>query len=108
MSDQIELNSVIKDYFEKYPPVLSVGEVAEILRENSQTTRDRIRRGTFPIRIIKEPGSRIQVMLVDVVEYITTGRRQVALPKELREKAGGKRRGRPTKAEQIAKARVAS
>lgn len=108
MSDQIELNSVIKDYFEKYPPVLSVGEVAEILRENSQTTRDRIRRGTFPVRVIKEVGSRHQVLLIDLVAYLTTGKRQVPLPRELREKAGGKRRGRPTKAEQIAKARVAS
>lgn len=108
MSDQIELDSVIKDFFEKYPPVLTVGEVAEILRENSQTTRDRIRRGTFPVRVIKEPGSRFQVMLVDLIEYITTGKRQIPLPRELREKSGYKKRGRPTKAEQIAKARVAS
>lgn len=108
MSESIELNDLIKDYFEKYPPILTVDEVSKILKENSQTTRDRIRRGTFPVRVIKEPGSRFQIMLIDLVEYITTGRRQVALPKELREKAGGKRRGRPTKAEQIAKARVAS
>ncbi|MEQ9106754.1 MAG: hypothetical protein RLO04_04750 [Limnobacter sp.] len=107
MSDQIELNEVIKDYFAKYPPILKIEQVSEILHENSQTTRDRIRRGTFPIKVIKEPGSRFQVMLIDLVAFLTTGKRQVPLPRELREKAPGKKRGRPTKAEQIAKARVA-
>lgn len=103
MSESIELYAVIKDYFEKYPPVLKIEQVSEILRENSQTTRDRIRRGTFPVKVIKEPGSRFQVMLIDLVAFLTTGKRQVPLPRELREKAGGKRRGRPTKAEQLAK-----
>lgn len=105
MSESIELNDLIKEYFEKYPPILKIEQVSEILRENSKTTRDRIRRGTFPVRVIKEPGSRFQVMLVDLLAYISTGKRQVPLPKELREKAGFKKRGRPTKAEQIQKAR---
>lgn len=108
MSESIELYAVIKDYFEKYPPVLKIEQVSEILRENSQTTRDRIRRGTFPVKVIKEPGSRFQVMLVDLIEYITTGKRQIPLPRELREKSGYRKRGRPTKAEQIAKAQVQS
>ena len=103
MSESIELNDLLKDYFEKYPPILTVDEVSKILKENSQTTRDRIRRGTFPVRVIKEPGSRFQIMLIDLVEYITTGKRQVPLPRELRDRAGGKKRGRPTKAEQIAR-----
>ena len=103
MSDQIELNSVVRDFFEKYPPVLKIEQVSEILRENSQTTRDRIRRGTFPVRVIKEVGSRHQVLLIDLLDYLTSGKRQIPLPRELREKAGFKKRGRPTKAEQLAK-----
>jgi len=80
-----------------------VDEVSKILKENSQTTRDRIRRGTFPVKVIKEVGSRHQVLLIDLVAYLTTGKRQVPLPRELRDRAGGKKRGRPTKAEQIAR-----
>lgn len=118
-NEKIELTSIVSHYFSQYPPILTISQVAEILRENEPAIRAQIRRQVFPVRVNREPGRGLHVLLVDLISYVTSGRRQVPLPPERTiKKMGGKKRGRPTKqeeiarreakAEQIAKARVAS
>lgn len=117
-NEKIELTSIVSHYFSQHPPILGIPQVAEILQENEPAVRAQIRRQVFPIRVHREPGRGLHVLLVDLISYITSGRRQVPLPPERIKKMGGKKRGRPTKAEeiarreakaeQIAKARVAS
>jgi len=102
-NEKIELTSLVNYYFSEYPPVLTVKQVAEFLRENEPTIRAQILRKVFPIRVGKEPGLGLHVLLIDLVNYITTGKRQVPIPDERLKKMGGKKRGRPTKQEEIAR-----
>ena len=102
-NEKIELTSLVNFYFSEYPPVLTIKQVAEILRENEPTIRAQILRKVFPIRVCKEPGLGLHVLLIDLINYITTGKRQVPSPAERIKKMGGKKRGRPTKQEEIAR-----
>ncbi|WP_394672142.1 hypothetical protein [Limnobacter sp.] len=102
-NEKIELTTLVNYYYSEYPPVLNIKQVADILRENEPTIRAQILRKVFPIRVRKEPGLGLHVLLIDLVHYITTGKRQVPIPDERIRKMGGKRRGRPTKAEEIAR-----
>jgi hypothetical protein len=102
-NEKIELTSIVSHYFSQYPPILTISQVAEILRENEPAIRAQIRRQVFPIRVHREPGRGLHVLLVDLLSYVTTGRRQVPLSPDRITKIGGKRRGRPTKAEEIAR-----
>lgn len=101
--DQTQLTEIVKDHFSKYPPVVRIPQLAEIFREKEPTIRSRIRQGAFPIKVISEPGSEQYVLLIDLVSFFLTGKRQVPLPPSLAKRKPGKRRGRPTKAEEIAK-----
>ncbi|WP_306480811.1 hypothetical protein [Limnobacter sp.] len=101
-NEKIELNSLVSHYFSQYPPLLTIKNVAEILGQNEPTIRAQILRKVFPIRVRKEPGLGLHVLLIDLVSYITNGKRQVPIPDERMKKMGGKKRGRPTKQEEIA------
>lgn len=102
-NEKIELTSIVSHYFSQYPPVLTISQVAEILQENEPAVRAQIRRKVFPIRVQREPGRGLNVLLVDLIQYVTSGRRQVPIPDERLKKMGGKKRGRPTKQEEIAR-----
>jgi hypothetical protein len=102
-NEKIELTSIVSHYFSQYPPLLTISQVAEILGQNEPTIRAQILRKVFPIVVRKEPGLGLHVLLVDLLNYITTGKRQVPIPAERIKKMGGKRRGRPTKQEEIAR-----
>lgn len=102
-NEKIELTSIVSHYFSQYPPILGISQVAEILQENEPAVRAQIRRQVFPIRVHREPGRGLHVLLVDLINYVTSGRRQVPLPSERMKKMGGKKRGRPTKQEEIAR-----
>lgn len=101
--ERIELAAIVNHYFSKYPPILSVSQVAEILKINEPALRAQISRKAFPVRVRKVPGLGIHILLLDLITYITTGNRQVPIPDEYRHKIPGKKRGRPTKREEIEK-----
>lgn len=86
----------------RYPPTLSVDQVAEITSESPQTIRDKLCKGTYPIPSFRHTTKRL-FRLIDVAEYID---RQFAAdpsnPANQRPK-----RGRPTKVQQLAKQRAA-
>jgi hypothetical protein len=100
-NEKIELTSIVSHYFSQYPPVLTIKNVAEILGQNEPAIRAQILRKVFPIRVRKESGLGLHVLLVDLVNYITTGKRQVPIPEERIKKMGGKKRGRPSKYDEI-------
>lgn len=87
---------------QKYPPVLSVKMVAEILKEDVPTVRARIRRGSFPIPVRQETGGRQYVLLAELVHFVFTGPTQ---PQHdifcAIDRPAPRRRGRPSKADQI-------
>ncbi|MGR8024366.1 MULTISPECIES: helix-turn-helix domain-containing protein [Burkholderiales] len=84
-----------------YPPALSVAQVAEITSEAPQTIRNRLSKGSkvkYPIPSFKVGRKRV-FRLIDVAAFIDQQcAEDPSNPANLRP-----RRGRPTKAEQIAK-----
>jgi hypothetical protein len=83
-----------------YPQTLTVFQVAEITRESIQTIRNRLSSGTYHIPSFKVGRKRL-FRLVDLIEFLDQQYLEDAShPSHRRPK-----RGRPTKAEQIARKR---
>lgn len=76
---------------------IPVPELAQAIGLAAQTIRNRISDGTFPIPTIKQGAFRY-ALLTDVAQYLDSLRAQATRPK----------RGRPTKASQIARRQAAS
>jgi hypothetical protein len=106
---QNEMAALLRERFATYPPILQIPMVAGILNEEVPTIRARIRRGSFPITVRQEIGGRQYILLVDLVHFLCTGEPQQPAERPIRPPRNplglnGKRpRGRPTKAEQIAR-----
>jgi len=105
--------ALLRERFAKYPPILKIPQVAEILNEDVPTVRARIRRGSFPITVRQEEGGHQYVLLSDLVLFSVTGKRQLQLENRparmVRNQQGinGKRkRGAPKKAERVARERL--
>lgn len=80
----------------RYPPSLSVKQVAEITSESPATIAGALCRGQYPIPSFKI-GSKRVFRLMDVASYIDQQFAAANSPK------AKKRRGRPTKIEQLAR-----
>lgn len=84
-----------------YPPTLSVRQVSEITSETEQTIRNAISLGRYPIPSFKI-GSKRVFCLLEVAGYLEALRTaDPSHPANRRPK-----RGRPTKAEQLARRRA--
>jgi hypothetical protein len=85
---------------------ISVAQLSLVTREHEQSIRNSLSQGKYPIQSFKAGGKRL-FLLVDVAAFIDQSREEAAA--EIRgrsEKNSGqlkRRRGRPTKAEQIAR-----
>jgi predicted site-specific integrase-resolvase len=86
-----EKMKMIEILAQKYPVLLNFQEVGEILRVRERTIRNWQSRGKLPFPTFKINGA-VRVKLTDLVEFIENGNRQ-----EIKKR----RRGRPTKAEQM-------
>lgn len=62
------------------PPVLTISQLAELLKMQIPTVRQQIRRGTFPISIRQIDGGSQFVLLADVVQFLRDGVRQPQFP----------------------------
>ena len=69
----------LREVSSKYPSVLNIKMVAEILGEKCPAVRARIRRGTFQIPVQKNPGNLQHVLLVDMLKYLATGESRITL-----------------------------
>jgi len=105
--------ALLRERFAKYPPILPIPMLSEILQEQVPTIRARIRRGSFPITIRQEAGGPQYVLLSDLIFFLVTGERQPQLENRparmVRNQQGinGKRkRGAPKKAERVARERL--
>lgn len=88
--------TLLRDLREQYSLILSVADVAEILKENCPAVRARIRRGTFPVRVLQTPGNPQHVLLVDLIKFLVTGESQIASTNStFFAGASPRRRGRP-------------
>lgn len=110
MSQLEAIAALMRELFASYPPLLSIPMVAEILQQEVPAVRARIRRNAFPISVRQEEGGSQYVLLVDLVRFSITGERQeqpptrpTRLPRNPHGFNGKRSRGRPTKAEQIAR-----
>ncbi len=79
-----------------YPPSLSVKQVAEITSESPATIAGALCRGQYPIPSFKI-GSKRVFRLIDVASYLDQQFAVANTPKRT------KKRGRPTKVEQLAR-----
>lgn len=102
--------ALMRERFAAYPPILQIPMVAEILKEEVPTIRARIRRGSFQVTVRQEPGGRQYILLVDLVRFLCTGEAQPqpaarprCFPRNPQGLNGTRQRGRPTKAEQLAR-----
>jgi hypothetical protein len=106
-SNDIEV-ALLRDLSTRYPFVLQIKTVAEILQEDVPTIRARIRRGSFQVAVRQEPGGRQYVLLVDLVHFIVSGDVQLqpkSRPSFLARNQNGingtRSRGRPPKSDQL-------
>ncbi|PRC92735.1 hypothetical protein S2091_2465 [Solimicrobium silvestre] len=105
------IDAIIRDRLSCCPAVLKISDLEPIFGDEVPTIRARIRRGSFPVTVRQEDGGRQYVLLADVIRFLATGERQPQVIPGMRTtatsapKAG--RRGRPTKAEQVAGVRRA-
>lgn len=95
-----------------YPPLVSVMQLAAITGIHGRTYRDWMRRGTMPVPILRLGGA-LRFRLIDVAQWIDG---QVSLGAQQGiEEVGGtlpllprRKRGRPKKAESLARDRQSS
>ena len=86
--------------FNKYPPTITVKQLAEITGENEQTIRNRLSKGTYPLNAIK-PFGKVCFLITEVVEMFQ--KIEAVEVKNIKRV----KKGRPTKIEQMAKRRLA-
>ena len=89
-----------------YGPILSLEEAAKVLKYPSvKAVRTAFHTGRLPVRL-RDVGGRQAFFLEDIVQFIETGKKQdqVLKPRKLAPPVRtGKKVGRPTKADQIAR-----
>lgn len=106
---------LFREYLSKYPPVLEISDIATIFQKKLPTIRARIRRGVFPVPVRHDPGGRQYVLLVDLIGFLLTGEdkykdtdtdkdQPVMKTANTQIKLEKKRRGRPTKRDQLVRA----
>lgn len=101
---------LMRERFAAFPPVLKIPKVAEALQEEVPAVRARIRRGTFQITVREEDGNPQYVLLADLVRFLCDGeiqpqpeKRPARKPRNPLGLNGKRHRGRPSKAEQLAR-----
>lgn len=108
---QLTLSPLYIELLKQYLPVLSLAEGAVLLKFPSvNSIRIAFFHGRLPVRLRSIAGRQV-FFLSDIVEYLETGipQEQILLPKSKSHTATpGKKRGRPTKAEQIARRQAAT
>lgn len=104
------MEMLMRERFAAYPPTLKIPKLAEALQEEEPAVRARIRRGTFQITVREEVGNPQYVLLADLVRFLCDGeiqpqpeKRPLRKPRNPLGLNGKRSRGRPTKAEQIAR-----
>lgn len=86
--------AIYKTLYEKYGThMLSIADASREMGLAVQTGYNRLANGTYPVPVLREPGANPRVRLLHLVVYLSGDK----LP------AG---RGRPTKAQQIARRRA--
>jgi uncharacterized protein YbjT (DUF2867 family) len=89
----------------KYPDVLTLDDLAEILRRTSgRAIYLSFHRGDLPVTLRRE-GARLHALLVDAARYVATGepQQQIHAPRPQKSKKPRAKTGRLQKAEEIAR-----
>ena len=106
MQQQNSISPLFGELLKLYGPILSLQEAAKVLKYPSvKAIRTAFHTGRLPVRL-RDVGGRQAFFLEDIVQFIETGKKQDQLlrPRKLAPPVRtGKKIGRPTKAEQIAK-----
>jgi hypothetical protein len=101
-----EASPLFGELLKLYGPILSLQEAAKVLKYPSvKAIRTAFHAGRLPVQL-RDVGGRQAFFLGDIVEFLTTGKKQdqVLKPRKLAPPVRtGKKVGRPTKAEQIAR-----
>ena len=102
------IETLMRERFAAYPPILKIPQVAAALMEEVPTIRARIRRKTFQVTVRQENGNPQYVLLADLVRFLVTGEvqpqpdmRPARKPRNPHGLNGKRRRGRPHKVEQL-------
>ena len=103
---QNQISPLFGELLRLYGPILSLQEAAKVLKYPSvKAIRTAFHAGRLPVRL-REVGGRQAFFLEDIVKFVETGKKQdqTLKPRRLAPPVRtGKKIGRPTKAEQIAK-----
>lgn len=103
---QNQISPLLAELLKQYGPILTLEEAAKVLKYPSvKAIRAAFHTGRLPVRL-RDVGGRQCVFLEDIVEFILTGKKQeqTLKPRKLAPPVRtGKKIGRPTKAEQIAR-----
>ena len=103
---QTQVSPLLAELLKQYGPILNLEEAAKVLKYPSvKAIRTAFHTGRLPVRL-RDVGGRQAFFLEDIVEFIETGKKQdqTLKPRRLAPPVRtGKKVGRPTKAEQIAK-----
>lgn len=102
-----QISPLLAELLRQYPPVLDLEQGAQILKYPTvNSVRLAFCRGRLPIRL-RSVGGRYVFFLSDIAEFLETGEPQAQIlrprPPSAPTSGSGKRSGRPTKAEQIAR-----
>ena len=102
---QDQIRPLLAELLKQYPPVLGIEQGAQILNYPSvNSVRLAFCRGRLPVRL-RSVGGRYVFFLSDIVEFLESGQPQAQIlrPRPISVPTPGKRPGRPTKAQQIAR-----
>lgn len=103
---QNQISPLFGELLRLYGPILSLEEAAKVLKYPSvKAIRTAFHAGRLPVRL-RDVGGRQAFFLEDIVEFLITGRKQEQFlkPRKLAPPVRtGKKVGRPTKAEQVAR-----
>ena len=99
------ISPLLAELLKQYPPLLDIEQGAQILNYPTvNSVRLAFYRGRLPVRL-RVVGGRYVFFLSDIVEFLETGQPQAQIlrPRPISAPTPGKRPGRPTKAQQIAR-----
>lgn len=106
---QNQISLLLAELLKQYGPILTLEEGARVLKfPTVKSIRTAFLAGRLPVRL-REVGGRQAFFLEDLIEFLETGikQEQVLKPRKLAPPVRtGKKVGRPTKAEQIARRAV--